>query len=699
MKKKLKAFFQKHPNTKYKAKEIAKKLGYTEEHEYAQLKHTLHKLFEEDFLSKSGKRFFLNKVSTNKIIGTLQLIKGGAYGFVVFEDKNLRDVFIADKYLGTAFNGDTVEVSLFAKQRGKNLEGEIVNVVKRDKDELVGTLSTTGAFFFLITDEKDIHRDVYIPEKYLNGAKPGDKVVVNEIEWKSPLLNPEAKVSVILGKAGSYDAEVLGIAHELKIKNQFPDEVINESESIPLEIDPNEFANRWDLRDENIFTIDPIDAKDFDDAVSIKVLDNGNFEVGVHIADVSHYVTKGNAIYNEAYERATSVYFVGKVIPMIPERLSNKICSLVPYEDRLTFSVKVEITSFGKIVKYDINKSVINSKRRYTYEEVQEIIESGEGDNSEEILLLNKLARTLRKLRTEKGSINFHTREVVFELDKNGQPTAVKVKESKESHQLIEEYMLLANQIVAKHIQPGNQENITSSIFRVHDLPDRDKLYEFAEFVKTLGYSFDPNQANNSGQFRNLLEQVQGTKEEALINTVAIRSMAKAVYATHNIGHYGLGFSYYTHFTSPIRRFPDLIIHQILFELVKGNKKGIYDSRALEQIADHSSAQERNAIEAERLSVKLKQMQFLKDKIGHEFVGIISGVTNFGLFVELTESLAEGLIPLRSLEDDYYIFDEKKHQIRGKANGKKYRLGDKVFVKLVRVDENKKVIDFALLDY
>ncbi|MEW5844602.1 MAG: ribonuclease R [Bacteroidota bacterium] len=697
MKKEIKSFFKNHPTSKLKSKDLAKKFGIVEDYAYAELKHALHSLTEEGFLEKQGKRYQINQVGSNKLIGTLQIIGEGDYGFVRLKDKEFKDIFVAGKNLKTAFDGDLVEVVLVSSKRGKSLEGEIVNVVERKRNEIVGTLQKSNSFYFVQPDDKKIHRDIYVAANKLGNAKAGDKVVIGNIEWKSQQLNPEGQIKEIFGKAGSYDAEISSIAREFGLTYKFPKAVTKEAEAIPEVIPPSEIKKRLDLRSKNIFTIDPDDAKDFDDAVSIEPLPNGNSVVGIHIADVSHYVRKNSSIYEEALNRGTSVYLVGKVIPMLPEKLSNRICSLVPDEDRLTFSVMAELTSNGKIVNYEIHKSVIKSKRRFTYDEVQKIIDSGKGDYCDEIFKLNQISKALRAKRNKKGSINFFTPEVVFKLDKLGKPADIQIKEIRESHNLIEELMLLANQIIAEHTKLKANKKAVPFVYRVHDLPDKEKIVEFARFVKSLGYHFDPNSANKSKQFQILLDEVKGTEEEAVVNEVAIRSMAKAIYSTKNIGHYGLGFRYYTHFTSPIRRFPDLVVHNLICNYITEKTEKNLSLEELEEICNHASAQERNAINAERLSVKLKQIEYLEGKVGDEFHGVVSGITHFGIFVELSQTLAEGLIRLRDLEDDYYIFDEKNYAINGRRTGRRIRLGDKVNVKLIRVDEEKRELDFILL--
>lgn len=695
MKNKIQAFFKKNPGVLIKPKDLTKRLDIEADFEYAQLKQVLFQLAEEGFLLKEGKRYGLNKKSTERITGTLQIIRDRNFGFVKTQ---LGEIFISEKYLETAFNGDTVEVSLFARKRGKNLEGQIVDIIKRKREEIVGTLHKTDSFYFVDPDDASFNRNIYISPAKLKGAEVGDKVLVHNLTWQKANLNPEGEIKDTLGKAGSYDAEIASIALEFNLSYKFPPKTLKEADSIPDAIPEEEISTRLDLRNKNIFTIDPKDAKDFDDAVSIDKTDEGNFIIGVHIADVSHFVKDKGAIYSEALKRGTSVYLVGKVIPMLPERLSNKICSLVPNEDRLTYSVIAELTPRGKIISYEVKKTVINSKRRFTYEEVQEILDTGKGDFAGELLLMNKLAKTMRQKRIKSGSINFFTPEVEFILDKTGKPVNICIKKISESNNLIEEFMLMANQIIAGHIKKLENKSDIPFVYRVHDLPEKEKIHEFARFVKSLGYSFDPREANNSKQFQKLFDEIKGTEEESVINEIAIRSMAKAVYSVNNIGHYGLGFKNYTHFTSPIRRFPDLIVHKIIYEIIDKKNFKKYQLDELEDICDHTSAMERNAVSAERISVKAKQIEFLKNKVGETFHGVISGFTHFGFFIELSQTLAEGLIRFRDLEDDFYILDEKNYSIVGRDTGKKIRLGDKVTVKILRVNEEKKEIDFALLN-
>jgi len=473
MKKKIISFFRKNPGKSLKSKEIAKRLKIKTDHEYSALKSALHKLYEENFLTKKGKRFKLNNIpDDNRITGRLEINQGG-YGFVIPNRKEIGDIFIAARNLNTAFSGDTVEVVLFAKQKGKNLEGQVVKIVKRKRDEIVGNLRKSNSFYFVKPDDPEIHRDIYVDASKLKDAKKGDKVIVANLFWNTSMLNPEAEVVEVIGKSGSEEAEVIGLAREFNLPYKFPDKVLAEADVMESEIPSAEIKKRVDFRDKIVFTIDPEDAKDFDDALSVNKLENGNYSVGIHIADVSYYVKAKSQLDKQALKRGNSVYFVGHVIPMLPEKLSNILCSLVPLKDRLTYSVIVELTPRGKVVKYDIEKSIIKSKRRFTYEEVQEIIQAKKGDYAEEILSLHKLAVMLRKKRFKEGGIEFSTPEIKFKLDEDGTPLEIHKKELKESNKLVEEFMLLANRIVAKHIGfPA--KSARPFIYRIHDLPDKE---------------------------------------------------------------------------------------------------------------------------------------------------------------------------------------------------------------------------------
>ncbi|HEY6625410.1 MAG TPA: ribonuclease R, partial [Ignavibacteriaceae bacterium] len=674
MKNQIKSFFKENPGSSFKSKEVAKRLKIKDDQSYQLLKNDLHQLESEQFLSRNGKRYKLYSMpESNILIGYFNLNDGG-YGFVTPKNSKTGDIFIAARNINSAFHGDKVEVVLFAKQKGKNLEGQITKVIERKRKEIVGQLKKSRSFYFVTPDDPKIHRDIYVDEKSLKESKTGDKVAVGNISWEDRMQNPVGEVVEVIGKEGTLHTEVTSIAREFGIPFLFNEKTNVEAEKINLEIDETEIGRRIDFRSKNVFTIDPFDAKDFDDALSIEKLENDNYRVGVHIADVSHDVKAGTSIDKEASGRGNSVYLVGKAIPMLPEKLSNNICSLVPNEDRLTFSVIFEMTEKGETINHQIAKTIINSKRRFTYEEAQKVIESGEGDFSNEVILLNELAKHLRSKRMKNGSFEFFSPEVEFQLDESGYPSNILKKEMKESNMLVEEFMLLANKTIAERI--FSRGNIPF-VYRVHDLPDEEKITEFTRFVKSLGYSFNPKGGKAAIQFNQLMQQVKGTEEEGVISELAVRSMAKAIYSTKNIGHYGLGFKNYTHFTSPIRRYADLLVHRVLDKTLISKSGKNYSLDQLTKICEHISATERTAMEAERRSVKLKKIQFLQNRLGEEFHAVISGVVNYGIFVELTDILAEGLIRARDLEGDFYVLDEKKYSLIGKRTKKQFRLGDK----------------------
>jgi ribonuclease R len=701
MKQKLIAFFKKHPGRAIKARDLAKRLDISSEHEYSSLKALLFSLFEEGFLLREGKRFTLNPFPAENIVsGKLEITRGG-FGFVRPDNSRLNDIYISGNNLGTAFNGDKVEVAILATRRGrgKNLEGQITEIVQRKYNELTGTLDKIRSLYFVKPDIMEIHKEIYVLENNLKGAKKGDKVIVGNIVWETPALNPEGEIIEVLGKGNSPEIELVSIAKEFNLPYKFNEKTLTDADLISELIAESEIEKRIDYRNINVMTIDPDDAKDYDDALSVERMENGNYSVGIHIADVSHYVTPNSNLDKEAKERGNSVYLVGKVIPMLPEKLSNNICSLVPNKDRLTYSVIVEITPRGKVVDHQIAKTIINSKRRFTYDEVQEIIDSGKGDLIKDVLQLHKFALVLRNKRMKEGSINFFSPEIKFELNEEGIPVRIYQKEIKPSNNLVEEFMLLANQIIAKEVGfPKKHGVIPPFVYRIHDRPDPEKMIDFVKFVKSLGYSMPGVDSLTNIQINALMEKVKGKPEETLINELAIRSMAKAIYSPDNIGHYGLGFSYYSHFTSPIRRYADLIVHRLLFHYMNHNKKKMYTYDLLKETSEHISFTERNAVEAERLSVKLKQISYLRNHIGDEFEGVISGVTHFGIFIKIIENLAEGLIHLRDLEGDFYVFDEKKYSLIGRKTKRTFRLGDKLNVKLVRVDYDRSQIDFTLIE-
>jgi ribonuclease R len=629
------------------------------------------------------------------------------FGFVRVEDTN-EEIFIAPRFMKTALHGDVVAVVPFAhavtKHRGRDeqkIEGEVVDIVKRTTTTILGTLEVSPRFCFVVPDDERFTRDVYISREDMHSATHGDKVLVKLMPWNDEHLNPEGTIIEVLGRAGDARVEVLSVARSFSLPMTFPEAVLDAAARLPGILSDVDLEGRIDYRKKICVTIDPEDANDFDDAISYEQLEHGTVRLGVHIADVSHYVHEGGALDAEAYVRGTSVYMVNEVIPMLPERLSNDLCSLRPDVDRPTFSVLMDVNPAGTVENYKIGKSVIHSARRFTYEEVQSIIDAGRGEFADVILPLHKLAQSLLKRRRQHGSIDFDTGEAKFKFDIEGLPSQIIKKTRLDAHRLVEECMLLANKTVAEHIgRVRKDEHAKPFVYRVHDVPDPSRLKDLANFVKQFGYSLDVKQAVSSRALQKLLDQVKGSEVENLINEVALRSMAKAIYSEENIGHYGLGFNHYTHFTSPIRRYPDLVVHRLLQAYERG-VDGHYREELMKKlpaICRQSSDRERVAVEAERASVKVMQVEYMKRHVGDQFDGVVGGVMDFGLFVEINDLLVEGLIRVRDLADDYYLFDEKHYSLRGRSRGKVYRLGDKVKVKVVSVDAEKREIDFALVE-
>ncbi len=689
-------FFNQDRKRAFNYKQVAHGVGATTTPQKQMVFQLLEGMAEQNFLIEVSPGKYKANSRGTEVIGRFERRVNGKNHVITDDDES---IFIAERNAMHAMDGDRVRVLVYAKRRGHDAEGEVVEIVEKTPQIFVGTLEVQKHFAFLLTDNKVLANDIFIPKTALKGGKTGDKAVVRITEWPDRARNPYGEVVDILGPAGENNTEIHAILAEFGLPYRYPEAVEKAANKIPDAITDEEIAAREDFRQVTTFTIDPKDAKDFDDALSIRRLSNGNWEVGVHIADVSYYVKPGSIIDKEAESRGTSVYLVDRVVPMLPERLCNEICSLRPDEDKLTFSCVFELNGNAEVQKSHIARTVIRSNRRFAYEEAQEVIETGEGDYKEEILALNDLAQKLRKRRFDNGSINFDRHEVKFDIDESGKPIGVYFKVSKEANKLIEEFMLLANRTVAEFIgKPRDGKKPKAFVYRVHDLPDPDKMASFAAFITRFGYKIktEGSKADLSKGINSLLANVQGKPEENLVETIAIRAMAKAVYTTVNIGHYGLSFDYYTHFTSPIRRYPDLMVHRLLERYMAGGRS--VNVQSLEDECKHASDMEQLAANAERASIKYNQVEFMGERLGEEYDGVISGITEWGLYVEINENKCEGLVPIRDLEDDYYEFDEKNYCLMGRRKHRIYRLGDPIRIKVARANLERKQLDFALVE-
>lgn len=606
------------------------------------------------------------------------------------------DILVKTRDLGSALDGDTVRVAIYPTRRGEHPEGRVVEIVKRNRNRFVGRLELSPHFAFVKPDFRKIHVDFFIYPENINGAKSGDKVIVEVTAWAEGDKSPEAKVVEILGKAGENEAEIHSIMAEFGLPFRFPESILAEASAIQAGITREEISKRRDFRNITTFTIDPEDAKDFDDALSFRRLDNGNVEVGVHIADVTHYVNPGSHLEEEAFDRSTSVYLVDRTIPMLPERLSNELCSLRPGEDKLTFSAVFELDLKARVVNEWFGRTVIHSDRRFSYEEAQEILESGKGDFAEEIVALNELAQKLKKDRFAKGAVNFETAEVKFKLDAKGKPLAIVPKVRKDAHKLIEEFMLLANRQVATFVYNQKSGAVRNTfVYRIHDFPDPEKVSDFAVFARQFGHKLQVEPHTISRSLNKLMEEIEGKPEQNVLQQLAVRSMAKAKYSTEEKGHFGLAFKHYTHFTSPIRRYPDMMVHRLLQHYLDGGST--VNRATYEMKCEHSSEREKRAADAERASIKYKQVEFMTYAEDREYDGLISGVTEWGVYVEIVDTKCEGMVRMSDLDDDYYEYDEKKYRIVGRKTGRVYRLGDKVVVRIKKTDIDRRLIDLLFV--
>ncbi len=688
-------FFNEHPQSLFNYKQVAHALGLKLPAQRQKVYEILATMAQQEFLLETTPGRFKKKDRGTRVTGTFERRNNGKNQVITEEGE---EIFIAERNSMHALDGDKVEVYVSARRRHAEPEGKVTQIIERADNTFVGILNVERQYAFLITDSKTLANDIFIPKNKLRGGNNGEKAVVRITEWPEHSKNPIGEVIDVLGEVGNNDTEMHAILAEFGLPYRYPDNVENAANKISDIIGEDEIKRREDFRNITTFTIDPHDAKDFDDALSIRKLPSGLWEVGVHIADVTYYVQPGSIIDKEAEKRATSIYLVDRTIPMLPERLCNYICSLRPNEDKLSFSCIFHLDENANIKHSHIARTVIRSNRRYAYEEAQAVIEGATDEYQEEILTLNTLAQKLRQRRFENGSISFERQEVRFEIDEEGHPISVYFKIAKEANMLIEEFMLLANKTVAATV--GNVpvgKKAKSFVYRVHDQPDPGKIEDLTTFVTRFGYRtrLRNNSKDLSKNINKLMQEIKGRPEENLISTVAIRSMSKAIYTTDNIGHYGLGFDYYTHFTSPIRRYPDMMVHRLLDRYLNGGRSAVEQS--LEAKCKHSSEMEQLAANAERASIKYKQVEFLQERLGEEFDGVISGITEWGFYVELDENKCEGLVPIRDLDDDYYDLDEKNYRLVGRRTHRSYQLGDPVRVVIANANLEKKQIDMALV--
>lgn len=679
----------------YSLKQIIKKLGLKKKDDIKLAGQLVDEFVEENRIEEVRDGSYRGIVKEEQVTGIVDHVSSRFAYVKIGGDQP--DIYVKDRDLGSAVDGDTVEIAIFPTRHGEHQEGKVLKVLNRNRNRFVGRVEVSKNFAFVVADARKIHTDFFIYPENINGATSGDKVIVEVTSWAENDRKPEAKVVEILGKAGENEAEIHSIMAEFELPFRFPERVNAESKKIDEGITQEEVNKRWDFRDVITFTIDPEDAKDFDDALSFRKLDNGLYEIGVHIADVTHYIQPNSILDQEAFDRATSVYLVDRTVPMLPERLSNELCSLRPKEDKLTFAAVFEMDEKGKIKKEWFGRTIIHSDVRFSYEEAQLILEKGQGVLADELRILNDIAKKLRKERFSKGAVNFETTEVKFKLDPKGKPLAVIPKVRKDAHKLIEEFMLLANKQVATFVynyKKAKEKN--TFVYRIHDFPDPEKVKDFSIFARQFGHKMNIDENSISSSLNKLMNEIEGKPEQNILEQLAIRTMAKAKYSTDVKGHFGLAFSHYTHFTSPIRRYPDMMVHRMLQHYLDDGKhlnKAEYEEKCV-----HSSEREKRAADAERASIKYKQVEFMAAAEKKAFEGLISGVTEWGIYVEIIETKCEGMIRLSDMSDDFYEFDEKNYRLIGRRKRKVFTLGDKVNVRVKKTDIDKRLIDLIFAD-
>jgi ribonuclease R len=677
----------------YSPQQLVKKLGIKKKSLIQELYNMLEALEEEGKVEQLSTGHYKSTRKSKVTTGRVDHVNP-RFAYIITGEEGKKDIYVRSSDLATAIHGDTVEVELLGRQSGENPEGRVTKIVKRGRTRFVGRVELSKSYGFVVPDFKKLYQDFFIYPENLNHAVTNDKVLFEVTKWADRDKSPEAKVIEILGKTGENEAEIHSIMAEFELPFRFPEHVIRESEKISDAISKEEISERRDFRKVTTFTIDPEDAKDFDDAISFRKLENGRYEIGVHIADVTHYVHPETALDEDAYDRATSVYLVDRTVPMLPERLSNELCSLRPNEDKLTFSAVFEMDNKAKVYNEWFGRTIIHSDHRFTYEQAQQVIETGEGKFAEELTILNQLHHILRKERFKKGAVNFETTEVKFKLDEKGKPLAVVPKVRKDAHKLIEEFMLLANRAVATYVfkmKKGEDKN--TFVYRTHDLPDQEKVEDFARFARQFGHNLHMESHTISRSLNKLMDEIEGKPEQNVLQSLAVRAMAKAKYTTDAKGHFGLAFDHYTHFTSPIRRYPDMMVHRLLHHYLNGGKS--VNKKQYEEKCVHSSEREKRAADAERASIKYKQVEFMSMAENKVYDGIITGVTDFGVFVEIIETKCEGMVRLAEMKDDFYEFDERNYRVIGRRRKKIYRLGDEVHVRIKKTDIDRRLIDLV----